>query len=124
MLGFSQSSYPKKILLGNDTVLAITKQQLITINRNLNNYIHLKKLNRNLQMDLSVSDSLNNRLRNIVIRNDSLQRITEQKLYKCHLINTELSEAITKEKRKQKRILNLGVGGTFLGVLIGILIGK
>ena len=58
ILGFSQTTYPRLIHLGPDTLLAITRQQLIDINRTINKAIHLEETNKILQMDLAISDSL------------------------------------------------------------------
>ena len=91
---FSQSSYPKRILLGNDTVLAINKEQLISINRALNSYNHLQKLHKNLQVELLVMDSMVVSLRNINSMEAKRSLLTEEKYLKQVKISEELHKAL------------------------------
>ena len=46
------------MLIGNDTIVAITEPQLIVINRSLNDYTHLQDAYKILQVDLSAQDSI------------------------------------------------------------------
>lgn len=122
---FSQSSYPKRILLGNDTVLAINKEQLISINRALNNYNHLQKLHKNLQVELLVMDSMVVSLRNINSMEAKKSLLTEEKYLKQVKISEELHKALLKEKRQKiKKSICVGAGGTLIGVVIGMLLIK
>lgn len=122
---FSQSSYPKRILLGNDTVLAINKEQLISINRALNNYNHLQKLHKNLQVELLVMDSMVVSLRNINSMEVKKSLLTEEKYLKQVKISEELHKALLKEKRQKiKKSICVGAGGTLIGVVIGMLLIK
>lgn len=119
----SQTSYPKRILLENDTVLAISKEQLIKINRTINSYIHLKKTNDILRMDLSVSDSLIHYLRETSLKKDSLILMENQKFENSCRIVKDLQESLDIQKTKsRKTIIGVGVGGTLFGVLLGVLL--
>ena len=119
----SQSSYPKKILWENDTVLAISKDQLIKINRTLNSYVHLKKTNEILRMDLSVSDSLIHYLRESSLKKDTLISMEVQKFDNSCRIIKNLQESLDTQKTKsRKTIIGVGVGGTLFGVLLGVLL--
>lgn len=122
-MSFSQNSYPKKILWESDTVLAISKEQLIKINRSLNNYNHLIKVNRNLRMSLEVSDSLCFYWRNIVLKQDSIYSMEAQKFKQVIEMNKNFQDALRKEKLKRRNIIiGTGIGGTFLGAFLGILL--
>lgn len=122
---FSQSSYPKRILLGNDTVLAINKEQLISINRALNNYNHLQKLHKNLQVELLVMDSMVVSLRNINSMEVKKSLLTEEKYLKQVKISEELHKALLREKKQKiKKSICVGAGGTLIGVVIGMLLIK
>ncbi len=122
---FSQSSYPKRILLGNDTVLAINKEQLISINRALNNYNHLQKLYKNLQVELLVMDSMVVSLRNINSMEVKKSLLTEEKYLKQVKISEELHKALLREKKQKiKKSICVGAGGTLIGVVIGMLLIK
>lgn len=122
---FSQSSYPKRILLGNDTILAINKEQLISINRALNNYNHLQKLHKNLQVELLVMDSMVVSLRNINSMEVKKSLLTEEKYLKQVKISEELHKALLREKKQKiKKSICVGAGGTLIGVVIGMLLIK
>lgn len=122
---FSQSSYPKRILWGNDTVLAINKEQLISINRALNNYNHLQKVHKNLQVELLVMDSMVVSLRNINSMEVKKSLLTEEKYLKQVKISEELHKALLRErKQKIKKSICVGAGGTLVGVVIGMLLIK
>lgn len=120
---FSQSSYPKRILWENDTVLAITKDQLISVNRSLNDFTHLEKAYQNLQMDLSLSDSLLTYWKAIAYREDSIARLNEKRFMSAHKLSVRLSEDLYKEKVKgRNRAIGVGVGGGVLGIILGVLL--
>lgn len=122
---FSQSSYPKRILWGNDTVLAINKEQLISINRALNNYNHLQKVHKNLQVELLIMDSMVVSLRNINSMEVKKSLLTEEKYLKQVKISEELHKALLRErKQKIKKSICVGAGGTLIGVAIGMLLIK
>lgn len=122
---FSQSSYPKRILLGNDTVLAINKEQLISINRALNNYSHLQRIHKNLQVELLVMDSMVVSLRNINSMEVRKSLLTEEKYLKQVKISEELHKALLREKKQKiKKSICVGAGGTLIGVVIGMLLIK
>lgn len=105
--------------------MAITKSQLIKINRSLNDYIHLKKVNQNLQMDLVVSDSLCSYWQQVAASTDTLYLMEAQKYEQLTVINTSLQSALDKEKKKSRNIgIGVGVGGTLLGILLGVLLVK
>lgn len=116
----SQTFYPKKILWGSDTVLAITKPQLIKINRSINDYIHLKEINSLLQRDLCVSDSLVSYWKRIAACSDTLSVMEEKKFAKIYEVNGLLRQTLNEQKRKSRKIgLGVGVSGVLLGVLLG-----
>lgn len=122
---FSQSSYPKRILWGNDTVLAINKEQLISINRALNNYNHLQKIHKNLQVELLIMDSMVVSLRNINSMEVKKSLLTEEKYLKQVKISEELHKALLREKKQKiKKSICVGAGGTLIGVVIGMLLIK
>ena len=120
--GFSQTSYPAKILFQNDTVVAITKPQLIRVNRALNDYFHLKETYRLTQMDLAVSDSMLNYYKKSVISQQGIIALQEQRF---NTQTTFYEEALKREKRKRRNTaIGVGVGGTLLGIVLGVLLIK
>ena len=122
---FSQTSYPKKILWGNDTVLAITKPQFITINRSLNDLHFQKKINKNLRSQIFVQDSLLTYWKTLSLKTDSLYLFENKKYEESCLLNSSLKKSLEKEKRRVTNIgIGVGVGGTLLGILIGVLLAK
>lgn len=120
--GFSQTSYPAKILFQNDTVVAITNAQLVKVNRALNDYIHLKEAYRLTQVDLAVSDSTLNYYKKSVLSQQGIINLQEQKF------NTQTAfyeESLKREKKKSRmKSIGVGVGGTLLGIVLGVLLSK
>ena len=122
---FSQTFYPKKILWGNDTVLAITRGQLVSINRTLNNYKHLKRINQKLQDEIGVLDSTVVSLQKINTLEHKSLILTEKKFQEQVSLSKELTECLAIEKKKKlKTSICVGAGGTLLGAIIGVLLIK
>lgn len=122
---FSQTFYPKKILWGNDTVLTITRGQLISINRTLNNYRYLKRVNQKLQDEIGVLDSTVISLQNINTLEHRSFLLTEKKFQEQVSLSEELTKRLAKEKKKKlKTSICVGAGGTLLGAIIGMLLIK
>ncbi len=120
--GFSQTSYPAKILFQNDTVVAITNAQLVKVNRALNDYIHLKEAYRLTQMDLAVSDSMLNYYKKSVLSQQGIINLQEQKF---NTQTTFYEESLKREKKKSRmKSIGVGVGGTLLGIVLGVLLSK
>lgn len=102
--------------------MTITKPQMVTINRSLNDYIHLKKINQNLQMDLVVSDSLCNYWQKIAHKKDEVIQFTELKYVEADKFNESLQTSLKNEKKKGRRKnIGVGIGGTLLGILVGVI---
>lgn len=120
--GFSQTSYPAKILFQNDTVVAIAHSQLVKVNRALNDYVHLKEAYRLTQVDLAVSDSMLNYYKKSVLSQQGIINLQEQKF------NTQTAfyeESLKREKKKSRmKSIGVGVGGTLLGIVLGVLLSK
>lgn len=122
ILGFSQTTYPRLIHLGSDTLLAITRQQLIDINRTINKAIHLEETNKILQMDLAISDSLSYFQNSIIEKQDSIIAITDKKYMETTALSDDLQKQITNNKKRYRRNLyKVGVGATLLGVVLGVI---
>ncbi len=122
ILGFSQTTYPRLIHLGPDTLLAITRQQLIDINHTINKAIHLEKTNKILQMDLAISDSLSYFQNSIIEKQDSIIAITDKKYMETTALSDDLQKQITNNKKRYRRNLyKVGVGATLLGVVLGVI---
>lgn len=122
ILGFSQNTYPRLIHLGPDTLLAITRQQLININHTINKAIHLEKTNKILQMDLAISDSLSYFQNSIIEKQDSIISTTERKYMETTALSDDLQKQIAYNKKRYKRNLyKVGVGATLLGVALGVI---
>jgi hypothetical protein len=111
-----------KILFQNDTVVAITNAQLVKVNRALNDYIHLKEAYRLTQVDLAVSDSMLNYYKKSVLSQQGIINLQEQKF------NTQTAfyeESLKREKKKSRmKSIGVGVGGTLLGIVLGVLLSK
>ena len=106
-------------------MVAITPPQLLTVNRHLNNYIHLKKLTKNLQMDILVSDSLLSSQKIIMQKQDSIIMFQNIQVTESVRFIDDLQASMKKQKRISKRKqLCTGLGCAVIGVIAGIFIFK
>lgn len=97
------------------------------VNRSLNDYTHLQESYKLLQMDLLAQDSIVH-LRELEC--NTLDSIVRSQDLKIDLIKKELTEQLIYEKslftqykkKKQKITIGVGVGGTLLGFILGVLL--
>lgn len=109
----------------NDTVVAITKPQLIQINRSLNDYRHIRLVNENLLKEVEYSDSISRYWHRTAVTTEEMYTLETQRsdvlLRRTEYLETE----VLNEKKKSRKIgIGVGVGGTLLGVIIGALLVK
>lgn len=124
-MSFSQSSYPKKILWNNDTVLAITGQQLIKINRAINRGRFLEEYVRVLSDELELADSFSLYWRRVAMSNDSVSLLYARQVSDTQeLVHTLENSLKENDKKTRKTSIGVGVGGVALGILLGALIIK
>lgn len=103
--------------------MCITPDQLVQINRAINDKNHLEQLNDVLLNDVEKSDSVICYWMLTTNKRDSLLRMEREKFLLAEEINRQLSISL-KEQQKQSRcrIIGVGVGATLLGTLIGVLL--
>lgn len=95
---------------------------MITINRSLNDYIHLKEINKNLKMGLSVSDSLVGYWKKVAEKSDTICSLVDKKYDNLSRINQNLENSLNINRKKyRKTAIGVGVGGTILGFILGVL---
>lgn len=100
--------------------MALTQPQLIKVNSALNDYVHLKKAYRLSQMDLAVSDSMLSYYKKSVVSQQGIIDLQNEKFNKQAAF---YEESIKREKRKsRKKSIGVGVGGTLLGIVLGVLL--
>lgn len=76
-------------------------------------------------MALSVSDSMCFYWKQTALKSDTLYAVEAQKFEQLTRINNSLIVVLDNEKKKkQKMCIGVGVGGTLLGILLGVLLGK
>lgn len=119
---FNSSIYAqKKILINNDTVVAITPKELSTVNKIIESYEWSKK-EIILKDSLIQLDSVNIATQDSLIAELKLREKKKEDFYiNQSLLFKQEQERLKKEFRK-KTILGIG-GGTLIGALVGILVG-
>lgn len=120
---FSQTSYPKKLKLGNDTVIAITPNQLIQINKCLNSYSHLQLVDSLKDEQLSVSSNTI-KLKDEIIGNYQKEiNLVNEKFNLEKSYSNGLEKQIKQSKRKHL-VASFGVGvvGALTGFLVGVIL--
>lgn len=76
-------------------------------------------------MDLVVSDSLCFYWKQVAVKSDTLYLMETLKYEQLTRVNESLQAALRDEKRKSRIIgIGVGVGGTLLGLLLGVLLVK
>lgn len=124
MSSFSQSTYPKIILNEGDTVVAVTPNQLVRINRDLNNFNYLQKSYLNIVNQLSVADSLNTVQKQMLSTQDEILAVESLKFERVMLVNDNLRTTFKKEKKetRNKALLIGGGVGLSIGFIVGVII--
>ena len=115
----SQTSYPKKIVYGNDTVLAITYPQLVKINRCINDWRHNKELVASLSSDIALCDSTITSLREVSIKKDSLSLMYRREFELADKNYKTMVNVCKRDKRRSNFYVILsGIAGLVLGRFI------
>ena len=124
MSSFSQSTYPKIILNEGDTVVAVTPNQLVRINRDLNSLNYLQKSYLNIVNQLSVADSLNTVQKQMLSTQDEILAVESLKFERVMLVNDNLRTTFKKEKKetRNKALLIGGGVGLSIGFIVGVII--
>lgn len=124
MSSFSQSTYPKIILNEGDTVVAVTPNQLVRINRDLNSFNYLQKSYLNIVNQLSVADSLNTVQKQMLSTQDEILAVESLKFERVMLVNDNLRTTFKKEKKetRNKALLIGGGVGLSIGFIVGVII--
>ena len=124
MSSFSQNTYPKIILNEGDTVVAVTPNQLVRINRDLNSFNYLQKSYLNIVNQLSVADSLNTVQKQMLSTQDEILDVESLKFERVMLVNDNLRTIFKKEKKetRNKALLIGGGVGLSIGFIVGVII--
>lgn len=124
MSSFSQSTYPKIILNEGDTVVAVTPNQLVRINKDLNSFNYLQKSYLNIVNQLSVADSLNTVQKQMLSTQDEILAVESLKFERVMSVNDNLRTTFKKEKKetRNKALLIGGGVGLSIGFIVGVII--
>ena len=124
MSSFSQSTYPKIILNEGDTVVAVTPNQLVRINRDLNSFNYLQKSYLSIVNQLSVADSLNTVQKQMLSTQDEILAVESLKFERVMSVNDNLRTTFKKEKKetRNKALLIGGGVGLSIGFIVGVII--
>lgn len=124
MSSFSQSTYPKIILNEGDTVVAVTPNQLVRINRDLNSFNYLQKSYLNIVNQLSVADSLSTVQKQMLSTQDEILAVESLKFERVMLVNDNLRTTFKKEKKetRNKALLIGGGVGLSIGFIVGVIL--
>ena len=118
-LCFSQDIFPKKILWNNDTIVGITKDQLILVNRAINAGETCKKENTLLHREIVITDSILIAQKKLSTKKDTVLQSLLDKNIICETRIVSLEKEVETERLKQIRIAaKWGTGGVILGVLL------
>lgn len=119
---FSQSSYPRKIVLGTDTIVALQPAQVTTINKAINERRYYKAMCELQAKDITDLKNIRSSMDTIVANKDSIIYLERQKLVEADRYNEKIKVSL--QKKHYKRVLQVGVGGFIVGLITGIIITK
>lgn len=107
-----------------DTVVAVTPNQLVRINRDLNSFNYLQKSYLNIVNQLSVADSLNTVQKQMLSMQDEILAVESLKFERVMLVNDNLRTTFKKEKKetRNKALLIGGGVGLSIGFIVGVII--
>jgi len=125
--GFSQTTYPKRILYNGDTLLAITYEQTIKINRSLNKLLSLEEVFPELKKEISVLEDIQEisaqqieTQRQIISKKDLQLQQYDEYMEKSKQYTESLQATLKKDRaRTIKTAIGVGVGGALIGILFG-----
>lgn len=125
--GFSQTTYPKRILYNGDTLLAITYEQTVKINRSLNKLLSLEEVFPELKKEISVLEGIQEisaqqieTQRQIISKKDLQLQQYDEYMEKSKQYTESLQATLKKDRaRTIKTAIGVGVGGTLIGILFG-----
>jgi hypothetical protein len=117
-LSFSQNSYPKKVIVGKDTTVIITTDQVIKINeigyeRDFYKEQSEIKENHILKLDQIIKDK-DEKFNSLLTVNTNLVELTDS--YKKNV--ESLKRQLTQEQKKAKRNIYIGAGSAILTATI------
>ncbi len=125
--GFSQTTYPKRILYNGDTLLAITYEQTVKINRSLNKLLSLEEVFPELKKEISVLEDIQEisaqqieTQRQIISKKDLQLQQYDEYMEKSKQYTESLQATLKKDRaRTIKTAIGVGVGGALIGILFG-----
>ena len=120
---FSQEPYPRKILLGKDTVVVITSEQVVLINELCEDGEFYEEQYNDALNALNKVDSICKEQEKGFNKSIELNKNLMVNLKRSHKSIDELNESLIKEQKKSKRNLYIGgVGGVIVTSLIVFLV--
>lgn len=125
--GFSQTTYPKRILYNGDTLLAITYEQTVKISRSLNKLLSLEEVFPELKKEISVLEDIQEisaqqieTQRQIISKKDLQLQQYDEYMEKSKQYTESLQATLKKDRaRTIKTAIGVGVGGALIGILFG-----
>jgi hypothetical protein len=109
---YSQTNYPKKIIIKNDTCILITSSQLIKINYKLQYKNYLVDQNRDLKLEalcyksfLIQKDTIIANQKKILLDYDNNAQKQLNQLEQLAIKNSELNHKLTKKKKRNNYLL-------------------
>ena len=117
--GFSQTTYPKRILYNGDTLLAITYEQTVKINRSLNRLLSLEEVFPELKKEISVLEDIQEisaqqieTQRQIISKKDLQLQQYDEYMEKSRQYTESLQATLKKDRaRTIKTAIGVGLGG-------------
>ena len=120
---FSQELYPGKILLGKDTVVAITPEQVVLINELCEDVEFYEEQYKDALNALNKVDSICKEQEKGLNKSIELNKNLMVNYRRSNEARDELNESLIKEQKKSKRNLYIGgIGGVIVTSLMVFLV--
>lgn len=105
--------------------MCLTKPQLIKLNIKLNNFAQLRAVHAVTLQELKLSDSISSYWRLSFETQKTIGAKESQKFNEAMLFQESLKQELLEERsRNVKRVISVGIGGTLIGAILGVLLAK
>jgi len=109
-LSFSQNTYPSKVVIDGDTIIAITTKQLYTLNDTLYHFSNTEKLVNLYKARIDTLSDIILLQNKLMSNKDKLIEVSDNKFWECNnALNNCNNNNIKLEKKNKNNLIKLKI---------------